>query len=292
MVNSVKTIKWKEIGLDFGADLLGSFIFAVSLQCFSAPNQIAPGGVSGLCIVVNYLTGMPMGVLSMLMNVPLLLIGWRFLGTRFTVRTLITVAIMSVVLDVTALFLPTYTGNMLLASIFGGVLLGAGMGLIFMRGSTTGGTDIICKLLQKWFPHIQLGKIVIAVDVVVVALAALVFEQVASAMYAMISAYIAGKGIDALLYGMETGKLLYIISPKSMEIARRSMEELERGCTVLKAMGAYSKQERDVLLIAVRHQQYYTLKRIIHEVDPQAFLIVTDSTEVLGEGFKSLEKEN
>ncbi|MCI8649920.1 MAG: YitT family protein [Anaerotruncus sp.] len=287
----MKNLNWKEHGLDLLADLVGSFIFAISLQSFNAPNQIAPGGVSGLAVVLEYLTGLSIGTWSLLINIPLLATGWWILGRHFTIRTMITVVIMSAITDFAGLFLPIYTGDALLASIFGGVLMGTGLGLIFMRGSTTGGTDIVSRLLLKWFPHMQMGRVLLMIDVVTILFSAAVFQQIETALYGTVSAFLAGKVIDTLLYGMETGKLVYIISPQSIPISLQLMDELGRGCTLVKAEGGYKRQDIQMLLIAVHRQQYYRLKRIVHDFDPNAFIIVTDSTEVLGEGFKPITKD-
>lgn len=277
-----------ELLVELAFDGVGSFAFAVGMQMFIAPNQIAPGGVSGLAVVLNYLTRVPIGVWSFFINIPLLLVGLRFLGRRFALRTLKTVVVLSVMIDYAATPLPAYTGDPLLAALFGGVLMGAGMAVVFLRGSTTGGSDIVSRVLQLRYPYIPLGRILMSIDVVVILISAAVFGRIETALYGMVAVFTASKVIDGILYGMDTGKLIYVMSRDSQTIAKRVMAELERGCTLLKSTGAFTQSDAQVLLVAVRRQQYHPLKKIIHEVDPAAFIIVTDSTEVIGLGFKPI----
>lgn len=282
--------RYLNIGLDILSDLVGCGLFAVAMHVFIAPNQIAPGGVSGLAVVLNYLTGVHIGTWSFLLNVPLLLLGLKFLGWEFTGKTLVSVSILSIMIDYVVVFLPEYTGDALLASLFSGVLMGAGLALIFMRGSTTGGSDIISRLLQIRYPYMQMGKILLAIDIVVILFSAIVFEKMETALYGMVTVFTSAHMLDSMLYGMDTGKLLYIMSAKSAEISGRIISELHRGCTMLKSTGAFTQNDFQVLLVAVRRQQYFQLKHIVHEIDPAAFMIVTDSSEVIGEGFKPITK--
>lgn len=290
MTNARATNKYLDFGLDMLFNLVGCGLFAVAMHVFIAPNQIAPGGVSGLAVVFNYLTGLPIGTWSFLINIPLLLIGLKFLGAHFTLKTLVTVVTLSVMIDYVAVFLPEYTGDALLASLFAGALMGAGLAIVFMRGSTTGGSDIISRLLQLKYPYIQLGKILLAMDVVVILISAAVFGNIETALYSMVAVFTSSKILDSVLYGLDTGKLFYIMSRRSVEISREILTELQRGCTLLKSTGAFTQNDSQVLLVAVRRSQYFQLKRIVHALDPAAFIIVTDSSEVIGEGFKPITK--
>lgn len=269
-------------------DFFGCFLFAVSIQMFIAPNQVAPGGISGLAVVLNFLTGFPIGAWSFIMNVPLLLLALKFLGLNFTLRTLISVALSSLLTDYVAVLIPAYTGNALLACLFGGILMGAGLGLVFMCGSTTGGTEILSKLILLKQPHWQLGRLMFVIDLVIIVFSAIIFGKMETALYGIVTVYIASYVIDSLLYGLEKGKLVYIISKQSDRIADRIMQELDRGCTLLDSMGAFSKQQSHVVMVAVYRQQYYALKKLVREEDPNAFIVITDATEVIGEGFKHI----
>ena len=281
--------KVMEFAIDMVFTLVGCIIFAIGIYVFIQPNQIAPGGVSGISIMLHYLTGLPVGVLSLLMNIPLLLLAWKFLGWKFTGQTLMSVATLSFMLDYVAVLLPQYEGDPLLAALFGGALIGTGLAVVFMRGFTTGGTDIISRLLQLKYPYLQLGKILMVIDLIVILTSAYVFGRIETALYGMVAVFTSSRMVDSLLYGMDTGKLVYIMSCRAVELSERIIEGLGRGCTILKSTGAYTKQDSNVLMVAVRRPQYYILKKMVREMDPKAFIIVTDATEVLGEGFKRIE---
>lgn len=268
--------------------VIGSIIFSIGMHVFAVPAHIAPGGVSGLSVAINYLTNIPIGSLSFLINIPLLLLGLAFLGRKFTFNTLVTVLILSASMDIVGVFAPAYTGDSLLAALFSGVLIGTGLALIFLRGSTTGGTDIISRLIQRKYPYMPIGKLLLGIDVIVILFSALVFRKIETVLYSLVAVYISAHTIDSMIYGIERGKLIYIMSSRSDEIADRIIKELDRGCTLLRGEGGYSREKIQVLMVAVRRQQYYTLKEFVHQIDPRAFLIVSDSSEVLGEGFKPI----
>lgn len=283
--------KYLNLGIDLLFNLIGCGAFSVAMQVFIAPNQIAPGGVSGLAVVLNHLIPqVQIGLWSFLINIPLLLIGLKFLGRKSTLKTLVTVLILSFMIDYVAVYLPEYTGDALLASLFAGALMGAGLAVIFMRGSTTGGSDIISRLLQLKYPYIQLGKILLVIDVLVILLSALVFGRIETALYGMVTVFTSSRMLNSVLYGMDTGKLIYVMSRKSAEISKEVLTQLQRGCTLLKSTGAFTQTDAQVLLVAVRMSQFFQLKQLVHELDPDAFMIVTDSSEVIGEGFKPIHK--
>ena len=271
--------------------LLGSILYALSVNIFTAPNQIAPGGVTGIATLVNYLTGLPIGTGILVVNLPLFVASWRFLGRDATLRTAVVTVVSSVIIDVTAPFVPPFQGDKILTAVFGGVLAGAGLGLIFMRGATTGGSEIVARLLERRFRHIPIGRLILMVDAVVVATAAVVYRNLESALYAMILIFVSSMVMNRLIYGGDSGKMLLIMTQKEKEVANAVMETLERGVTILHAEGAYTGEPRRVLLVAVRPAQVYTLRMLVYDQDPQAFIIVVSTDEVLGEGFKQVEKE-
>lgn len=264
-------------------------MLAVGVYCFAEQADIAPGGISGIAILLKYLFNLPIGVMTFVINVPILYLGFRYLGKRFTLRSLITLAISSVILDfVVTPFFPQYTGDRMLASIFGGVCMGAGLGVIFLRGSTTAGTDIISCLLERRFPHIQIGTALMLVDCAILGASILVFRNLESGLFGLIALFCQTKVIDGIVYGLDKGRQVLIISPKNEEIAARIISEMERSATFLEARGAYRGQESPVLLCVLRLQEYHQLKTLVHEVDPDAFLVVSETAQILGEGFKPI----
>ncbi len=283
--------KAKEFVLDLLYTVAGAAILAVGVSCFVGPAQIAPGGVSGLSILVNFLTDLPVGAVNLAFNIPLILLAWKFLGRRFTLRTLVTVLIQSVLMDVITLWIPVYTGERIMAALFGGVASGVGLALVFMRGSTTGGTDIVSRLLQLRYRHLSIGRLLFSVDVVVLLLSVAVFRNIEAGLYGMIAIFASGKVLDNILYGLDTGKVLLVVSGKNQEIAARIMETLKRGVTFLHGSGAWSGAERQVLLCAVRAQQCYRVEEIVRGVDKEAFVIGLEATEIAGEGFRPITED-
>ena len=276
----------KEFALDFLADVAGGFIQAVALHCFIDNIDIAPGGASGMAILLNRLTSLPIGTLTFLINIPLLIASWIYLGKEKTIKTLKTVAIMTVILDglVTPYF-PVYSGDKMVSCLFGGVLMGISLAVVFMRGSTTGGGDIAAKLLQKFRPHMQTGKAVMATDLVIILLSMAVFRNIESGLYGLINMVVGTYVIDVILYGMNKSTMITVISPRSGEIAKELMRNLERGCTLLKSRGAYREEKGETVICVLDKKQFYRAKKIVYGIDPTAFMIVSEAQEVYGEGF-------
>lgn len=268
--------------------LLGSLIYGIGTYMFVVPANIAPGGASGIALMVNFMTGFPVGILTLVLNLPLLVLAWFYLSKKFAVSTAITTVVCSFVLDfVVPIIVPVYTGDRLLCSLYGGVLVGAGMALIFIAGSTTGGTDILGYILQKRRPHISIGRALMIVDGVILGLSIFVFGNIEAALFGMISLYVQTKVIDAIIYGGEVGSMATIITSNPDDISNQVIRELDRTATVIPAKGAYSKKDTNVLLCTVRKSQFSRLKKIVYETDPNAFVMVTDTSEVFGLGFKN-----
>ena len=271
--------------------LAGSFVYSLGTQCFVAPANIAPGGASGLALMANYICGLPVGVLTMVINVPLLVLAWIYLSRGFAVGTAVSCGVCSVILDmVVAPVFPVYQGDRLLCSLFGGVIVGAGMALIFLAGTTTGGSDILGYILQKKKPHISIGRALLIVDGVVLVVSIFVFDNVESGLFGMIALYAQTRVIDSIIYGNDMGSMVTIITGKPKEIADGIIGELERSATIMAGKGAYSQKDTQVLLCTVRKSQFSRLKEIIREADPAAFVMVTETTEVFGEGFKEIHQ--
>ena len=274
-----------------GIITLGAVIYALAFDWFVAPNQIAMGGVTGLAQIVNALVPvLPVGVLSILVNVPLFLAGWRLLGGRLLVSSLYAMAVSSLAIDVIAWMHTFPPMDPILATLYGGAGMGVGLGLVFSQGATTGGTDIIGKLLKLKFPWLPIGKLVMIPDMVVVILAAVVFGTVNAALYGLIQMYLLSKVMDMILYGWDTSRVAYIITDRWEETVQ-GLLDMNRGVTLLQGKGAYTGAEKQVLLVAFRQREIVPIKRMLREIDPKAFFIVCDAHEILGEGFGDYQKD-
>lgn len=293
MMEMIKKKYFRGLALDVGADVIGSLLFAVGIVSFTEPANIAPGGVSGIAIILNYLWDMlPIGGMSIAINIPLLILSFKYLGRRASIKTICSLIISSLMIDcVAAPFFPIYTGDRLLGAVFGGVFIGAGLALIFLRGSTTGGTEIVSNLMRLRWPHISMGRAILFVDCAVIALSMVVFGNLESGMYGIISLFCSSKVIDAIVYGFDQGNMVTVVSDKNEEISRRILEEIDRGVTLLHGKGAYTGQEKEVLICAVRKSEFARLKSIVREVDHSAFVVTTEAGEIFGEGFKPVNKD-
>lgn len=276
----------KNLLLDLLVMAAGSALYAISVNMFTSPNQIAPGGVTGLAIIIQHLTRAPVGLMMFVLNIPLLLVGFRKLGRVFILKTLAATVIMSVFVDGLAPVLPEYTEDKLLASLFGGVLAGGGLVLVFLRGATTGGTDILARLIQRRWPYLSFGRLILLVDMAVVALSGLVFRSLDSVLYAAILIFVSTKVIDTVLYGTGNGKLMMVITTCGKEISDAVTSRMERGVTLVPARGGYTGGEKQVLLCAVRRNELYRLRALVRAYDPDAFMMITEIGEILGEGFE------
>ena len=265
--------------------LVGSFIYAVGFQFFMYPNAIVTGGVSGVAMIINYLSGLPVGVLTIIMNIPLFIFSWKKFGLRFILCSLAAMLLSNLFVDGLSLLPVEITREPLLGAIYGGVIHGFGGGLIFLTGATAGGTDIIAKYLRHKYQHINIGTFLLAMDVVVIAAFALIFRRYDSAMYALICMFITTKVIDLVLYGAVNSKVCYIITDESVKIKDAIMERLGRGVTFLHGEGGWSGKEKDVVLCVIKQRQIVELKQLVKSLDEAAFMIVSDSREVFGQGF-------
>ncbi|MCL2456712.1 MAG: YitT family protein [Defluviitaleaceae bacterium] len=266
--------------------IFASLIYSVGIHSFTVPNDIVPGGIVGLAIVINNFLPVSVGIIFAAINIPLVLVGFKFLGKNRMVKTLISVAVITAATDWLFAGVPVYSGDTILASIFGGVLFGAGTGMVFAREGTTGGIDIINGIIGKISPHLRMGGIIIATNAIIITLAMLTFRSIESGLYAVIAIFVSGKVTDLILYGSLEGKLLLIFSDDYEKIARKIIKTEGRGVTFLKGTGAFTGNEKNVICCAVHNNQYAKVKRIAREIDPSCFMIITNAREVFGEGFK------
>ncbi|QEY33966.1 YitT family protein [Caproiciproducens galactitolivorans] len=273
--------------------LVGSLIYAVSVDVFTAPNHIAPGGITGVCTMINYIWHWPIGMTGLLFNIPIFIWAIMEIGYKLVGKTIIATVFVSVAIDVIAKVLPHYTGEKMVAALFGGLLEGVGLSLVFMRGGTTGGTDMIARLLGRRLRNFSMGKLMLGIDSVIILTSAIVYGSIESALYAVIAIFVSTRLIDSILYGTDTGtgKLLFIISKENDEITKDILE-MDRGVTILKSRGAYSGREGEVLLCAVRRYEVVKVKDIVRSHDKNAFMIVGEAGEISGEGFRQVKAED
>ena len=271
--------------------LVGILIYDIGTHAFVEPAQVAPGGAIGVALLVNHLTNLPIGMMTMATNIPLLILAWFYLSRRFAVTTAVTTALSSLVLDVlVAPLCPVYTGDRFLCSLYGGVVIGVGMALIFLAGTTTGGSDILGYLLQKKRPQMSIGRALLLVDGIVLVVSIFVFGNIDAALFGLVTLFAQTKVIDGIIYGGEVSTMATVVTKNPEAIAERVIVDLDRSATLLKAQGAYSKEDTTLLLCTVRKSQSPRLKRIIYEVDPDAFMMATETSEVRGFGFKELKE--
>lgn len=271
---------------------LGSLLYALAYNIFYAPNLVAMGGLTGLGQVLNALIPvLPVGTTVFVMNVPLFFLGWKFIGGHLLVSSLYAMTFSSFAIDVMDMIYQFPPMDTMLAAIFGGALLGAGIGLVFSKGATTGGTDLIARLLKLKFAWLPMGTLVLIPDFIVIVLAAIAFGKVESALYGIVSLFVTTKVMDTVLYGLDSSKVAYIISDSCKEITDAVMA-MDRGATILHGEGAYSGDEKKVLMVAFKQKEIVPLKEKVNEIDPHAFLIVCDAHDVLGEGFRTYSKDD
>lgn len=275
---------WKEI-LWAGTTAIGSALFALGFAMFLIPNDINTGGISGLAMILRELLGFgSIGTLTLVMNIPLFLIGGVKIGKRFFAGSLIGMVLSSVLIDLFAL-IPIATPEPLIGGLYGGVLCGAGLGLVFMAGASTGGSDILVRLLKKRYRNLPIGSISMMFDAMVVLLTGLVFRDISKALYSGVVVFVCGQVIDAVVYRFDYSRVALIISKEHEKIAKAISDQLDRGATYLHGSGSYTHQNIEVVLAVVRKGQLAELKELVMDIDENAFVIVQEAHQVLGDGF-------
>lgn len=275
----------KKAAIDFLYFSAGGALYALSVDMFTAPNGILLGGFTGIGTILNYLFSVPIGTAVFLLNVPLFLTAFHKFGFRFIVKTVLATFLMSLFMDVFALFVPVYTGDKLLSALFGGILGGAGLGLVFLRGATTGGTDILSKLLRLRFPSFSMGRMVLLLDLAVIAVSFFVYKSLENVLYSLVVIYISAQCIDLVLSGFSHDKLLFMITEKGADAVREITSALDCGVSVLAVRGGYSEHARQMLFCAVRAGDANRVAKAVQELDGNAFIVITEAAEIRGEGF-------
>ena len=272
---------------------VASAIYALGFVWCYVPNGIAFGGLTGVAQIINRLIPiLPIGVTVIVLNIPLFLLGWKLIGGRLLVSSLYAMFLSSVFID---LITPLYDWpamDPILACIFGGLLVGLGLGLIFRQGATTGGTDLLARLLKLKLAWLPMGKLLMGIDLAVIVAAAAAFGTLYAALYGLVALYVSTIVMDGVLYGLDTAKVAYIISDKNKEICDVIVRDMDRGVTILHGQGAYTGADKDVLMCAFKQREIAAIRAAVKEIDPAAFLIVCNAHEVLGEGFRDYKKDD
>ncbi len=265
---------------------VGCFIYSSAVTMFISANKISPGGLTGIATALNYLFKIPSGIMLFALNVPILIVGYKKLGGFFIAKTAAVTVILSFSLSVTDAFLPSFEIDKILAAVFGGILMGAGLSIIMLRGASTGGVDIPAKLINRRYRHLTVGRIILIIDAIVIALAALVYRNIESALYSVIALYASSRVMDIVLYGADKGKMVYIVTKNPKAVCKDINQRLRRGVTVINAKGGYTGEERALLLCTVRRHEVAGIYETVENYDRKAFIVVADAGEIIGEGFK------
>ena len=284
----------KTILLDLAFMAAGAVVYAVSVNAFTSPNNIAPGGVTGIATMLNYLFSTPIGLVAFLINIPIILWAVVEIGYKLVAKSVAAILLSSVAIDLLAPIVPSYQGNMILVALFAGLCEGLGLSLTFLRGATTGGTDMLARLLGRRKPHLSMGKLMLAVDGLIVLASAFVYGSIENAMYACIVIFVSTRLIDSILYGTDvgTGKLFFVMSPKVRQMGDRIIREVDRTVTYLDSHGGYTNEPGETMLCAVRRFEVFQVQAIIREEDRDAFVIVGDAGQITGEGFCSAHSDD
>lgn len=278
--------KGKELAIDIMIDIVGNMLIAIGVYNFAANSGFPVAGISGIALIFYHLFGLPIGVMTVVLNIPIILLCYKLLGKEFLLRSLKTMIIAWPLMDIVAPMLPVYSGDRMLSAICVGVFSGLGYALIYLRNSSTGGADFIIMSVRAIKPHLSIGKIAFITDVVIVGLGGVLFGDTDSIIYGLILTYILSTVVDKVMYGIDAGKMTLVVTDHSKEVAAKIDEMTERGCTFLRGVGSYSGEEKMVVMCACSNKEMHKVQKAVKEVDNRAFLITMESNEVRGEGFK------
>lgn len=277
---------WKNVFLDLSSDIVGSILYAIGIYIFAKEANFAPGGISGLALIFNHLWKLPIGTMTIVFNIPCILLSYRIVGRRFLLKSIRSILISTFFLDIVFPHMPVYTGNPLLAALFSGIFFGAGLAMFYVRGSSTGGTDFLTMSIKVLKPHLSIGFVTMMIDLIIILLGWPVYGNIDAVLYGLIASFVTSTVIDKIMYGTDAGKLAIIITTKGPDVASQIAQISDRGSTSIRARGTYNTNiERQVLLCACSKTQVYKVRKAVHQVDPDAFIMITETSEVFGEGF-------
>ena len=269
-------------------DMAAAFLIAAAVDVFAKQAEFAVGGVTGICLIMNRLTGLPIGMLTVALNIPLILLSWRMLGREFLAKSVISILDVALFTDYICIHIPAYTGDRLMAALFYGLLCGIGWGLIFLQRSSTGGTVFLMVVVNKLRPHLSMGTLTEVLDGIIILAGGLIFRDIDAVLYGLASTFVISIVMDRLMNGAVSGKMLMIITDHGQLISDQVAAGTGRGTTLIKATGGYSGREKDIVMCVCSRHQMLAAKKAVQAADDRAFMIVGDFTEVLGEGFESL----
>lgn len=267
--------------------LVGCFFYAAGIGLFLDPNMLAPGGVVGISVILSHSLGGDTGTWYFLLNIPIIILGWWKFGGRFIINSFYAIALNSIFTNIFSIF-PAVTNNKLLAAVAGSLLVGSGLGLVLKTGATTGGMDIVIKILRRKYPSIKTSTFFVTIDLIIVAISGFVFRDFNLAMYAFITVALNGKVMEYILYGEDEANLIYIVAEQPEMMLQRILSEMDIGATILSGKGAYSNREKQIIMCVVKKRTTPVLQEIIREEDPTAFLIISSANEIYGEGYKNI----
>ena len=267
----------------------GGFLYSAAVMLFLSPNEISPGGLTGISTMLNHLFMLPVGLTVFVLNIPILIIGFLKFGGVFIIKTTAATVVISAMLDSVEKILPALKIDPILAAVFGGILMGLGLSLFMLRGATTGGVDIIAKLINRRFPHLTVGRLMLLTDAVIVALSALVYRNTESALYSVAALYASSQVMDMMLYGADKGKIIYIITKNAEDTAKAILSLVKRGVSLIDVTGAYTGSKRRMIMCTVRRNEVSSVYRLVREYDDNAFIVVGEAGEIFGEGFKPIK---
>ena len=279
-------IKGKELAIDIVVDIVGNMLIAIGVYNFAANSGFPVAGISGIALIFYHLFGLPIGVMTVVLNIPIILLCYKLLGKEFLLRSLKTMIIAWPLMDIVAPMLPVYSGDRMLSAICVGVFSGLGYAMIYMRNTSTGGADFIIMSVRALRPHLSIGKITFITDVIIVGLGGMLFGDVDSIIYGLILTYILSVVVDKVMYGIDAGKMTLVVTDHGHEVAKRIDELTQRGSTFLRGVGSYSGEEKLVVMCACSNKEMHMVQKAVKEVDENAFLVTMESNEVRGEGFK------
>ena len=281
----------KNAMVDVLYDILGSILYAAGIYTFAYHANFAPAGISGLSIILNFFIPIPIGTFSLILNIPIIIFCYRVLGKMFLLKSLKSMLISALFMDLVFPLLPAYNGSPLLAALFSGILAGAGLAFIYMRNSSTGGTDFVIMSIRKLKPHFSIGQITLVVDSSVILLGGIVFQNIDAVLYGIISTVVMTVVVDYIMRGTAAGKIAMIISEESEEIALTISEVTGRGSTMMHGTGSFTGHEKQILLCACVNAELPKIKHAVYQNDPHALVMVSEYTEAFGEGFQSMETD-
>lgn len=276
----------KEISLDLIYYAAGCAMYSFSVTSLITANSISPGGFTGIAAALNYLSGISAGLILLIINIPVIAVGIIKLGGIFVIKSAVATGVLSLALEIAGRFAPRFTVDSILAAVFGGIFMGAGLSLILKRGATTGGVDIIGTLVNRKFRYITVGRVILLSDIIIITFASIIYKNVQSGLYSVVAIFASSVVTDAILYGADRGKIIYAVTDKADKICGDIAKIAARGTTRINAAGGYTGESRTVIMCTVRINEVSTVCNIIKSADPGAFIVICDAGEILGQGFK------